>query len=266
MSRSASGLQTFKPHAIIVADAARANCYGETEEQEKRRRLAEQHQWQNSVLDIHRVLSLAQALFVFLENNNEALVRVALEIVFCSEASKALWWTEDWFSDDVRREWFRKVVKDKLAKCMKDREGIVLEDDQDDKVERAEHDALKRLLEKVEAERDAADRAKRMAETSRKDLENSVGDFSDRVRALEKTSDELRKQIREKDDQLRKALEEPREDPATVGKLQTLEQQNKILEEQRKKAEARAKELEELELQGKNKLAELEKLQQQRLA
>merc|ERR1711924_65531 len=109
-------------------------------------------------------MNIMHSLFLLLEHNNEALMRVALEMILDPPPSKALWWDQNWYADDPKREQFRKWVKEKLGMCLgRSREMPVVEDD-DDSVSREAYEALKARLERVEGQFNAADRAKMVAE------------------------------------------------------------------------------------------------------
>mmetsp|Transcript_28394 Transcript_28394/g.90372 ORF Transcript_28394/g.90372 Transcript_28394/m.90372 type:complete len:579 (-) Transcript_28394:134-1870(-) len=77
--------------------------------------------WAANVVDLHRVLRVVNGLYLVLEHNNEALLRVATEIVTDKKARKVINWQEaTWYEDDEKREWFRFVVKRKLELVLKE--------------------------------------------------------------------------------------------------------------------------------------------------
>eukprot|EP00929_Paragymnodinium_shiwhaense_P072277 TRINITY_DN36694_c0_g1_i1.p1 TRINITY_DN36694_c0_g1~~TRINITY_DN36694_c0_g1_i1.p1 ORF type:complete len:779 (-),score=292.01 TRINITY_DN36694_c0_g1_i1:150-2486(-) len=71
-------------------------------------------QWRLDTLDLHRVMGCAKHLFMLLEQENEALLRVALEITLCKKARKVLWWIDGWWSDEDKREELKGMVKSRL--------------------------------------------------------------------------------------------------------------------------------------------------------
>jgi len=70
--------------------------------------------WSKNCADVYKVWCVCQSLFLCLEHNSEALLRVALEIVTCKKARKSLSWTEGWNHDDEKITWFREAVEEKL--------------------------------------------------------------------------------------------------------------------------------------------------------
>lgn len=249
----------FQPHALVVASVARGSCYGESEEQENRRNVAEERQWNADVIDLQRVMSISQALFYLLEHNNEPLLRVAMEMVMDKQTVKSLWWDEGWYSDEDRRERFREMVRQKLALAMNGTGEVAEYKGDSDSVSKAVYDALKARHDKVEGQFNAADRAKIVAEDQVRTLENTQSELKEKLRAVEKAAEEMRNRIRDS--------ENNKEDPSD-GKVAELEQQMKSVEQQRNMAQERVKELErQLGEAGKSELLEaqrqLEQLQKQ---
>lgn len=72
--------------------------------------------WEKNVLDIQHLWRLARSLWLLLEHNNEAMFRVALELVTCGKTKQCVNWHEAlWFQDDLQREEFSGMVREKLA-------------------------------------------------------------------------------------------------------------------------------------------------------
>mmetsp|Transcript_150171 Transcript_150171/g.280063 ORF Transcript_150171/g.280063 Transcript_150171/m.280063 type:complete len:762 (-) Transcript_150171:1047-3332(-) len=230
----------IKPHALVVAENQRARVFGGEEEGEggSKARAYEEQNWRNCVLDLHRVLSVAKDLFFVLEHNNEALLRVAVEIVCCEEAQRAIWWTEEWFEDDIRREWFRQVVADKLDLIMGkgSRVHFSLEDASADK-QNDDYADLARKLEKYEEHIRIIEMEKKMTDMKLREAEDSNYEIQNKVAHLEKTTQHLREELRNKKPD--PSLEQEKE--ALAKQLEEAQQQVKLAEEQRNKVQERLK-------------------------
>lgn len=71
--------------------------------------------WTEQVVDLQRVLDVMQGVYLLVQHHNEAIVRVALELVLEKDSSKILSWVDgSWNQDDERRAWFRSQVSEKL--------------------------------------------------------------------------------------------------------------------------------------------------------
>jgi len=110
--------------------------------------------WAGNVRDLHRVFSIVKSLFLTLETNNEALLRVGVEIVTCKQSRKVLNWEEDWYGDEGRRVWFQERVRHHLEKVV-EVVGNTPGPDMEDPVElrqklTASEAALAKALEKVQ--------------------------------------------------------------------------------------------------------------------
>ncbi|CAK0894815.1 unnamed protein product, partial [Prorocentrum cordatum] len=69
--------------------------------------------WRSNLTDMHRVRNMARTLWLSLEHTNEAVMRVALEIVTCRKARKILWWNDDfWASEEGKPEHLRGVIEE----------------------------------------------------------------------------------------------------------------------------------------------------------
>jgi len=70
--------------------------------------------WEQQLADRHQVMAAVKAAYLLLEHHNEALIRVAVEIVCDQEARKCLWWDDEWYSDHNKREYWRDLVRSKF--------------------------------------------------------------------------------------------------------------------------------------------------------
>mmetsp|Transcript_140383 Transcript_140383/g.364957 ORF Transcript_140383/g.364957 Transcript_140383/m.364957 type:complete len:1253 (-) Transcript_140383:150-3908(-) len=78
-------------------------------------RIIDEKQWRANVIDLKRCMSVAKSVYVQLEHGNEALLRVGVEIVTCRVAKKVLWWDDNWFANESKFNYFKDIVKEKLA-------------------------------------------------------------------------------------------------------------------------------------------------------
>mmetsp|Transcript_150813 Transcript_150813/g.281369 ORF Transcript_150813/g.281369 Transcript_150813/m.281369 type:complete len:1002 (-) Transcript_150813:124-3129(-) len=231
-------VEEFKPHALKVAEAARARARDQEEEGEhdaEIKRLAEIREWTNQIVDLHRVLSVSQSVFLLLEQNNEALLRVAIEIATCSDAQKVLWWRDGWYSDERAREWFRKQVKNKLTQCL---HAVQCD------VPLSETDDTSELTQALTSRAEAAEQKCRAMETLQENTENqlrevkqslehALGESASHVAELEKSLEKMR-------DNLKSTLAAAEDKPVDAVPRKSLEeaqQRVRLLEEQKKKIE-----------------------------
>jgi len=232
-------VEAFKPHAIKTAEAQKARHLNPDEAIDPMdERLQDLRQWRNHIVDLHRVLSVSQAMFLLLEHNNEALLRVAVEIATNSDSQKALWWQDGWYSDEVAREWFRKQVKEKLGNCM-NAMHLDFDDSDDDKEDMDE--ITRTLLSKAEeAEKKRLEEQSRRESTElrltevKKAFEKALKDSTSQIKELEKSLDKMRLEL--------KKTQVPVEDntPDTRGQRaleEAARQKMLLLEEQKRKAE-----------------------------
>jgi len=232
-------VEAFKPHAIKTAEAQKARHLNPDEAIDPMdERLQDLRQWRNHIVDLHRVLSVSQAMFLLLEHNNEALLRVAVEIATNSDSQKALWWQDGWYSDEVAREWFRKQVKEKLGNCM-NAMHLDFDDSDDDKEDMDE--ITRTLLSKAEeAEKKRLEEQSRRESTElrltevKKAFEKALKDSTSQIKELEKSLDKMRLEL--------KKTQVPVEDnTADTRGQRALEeaarQKMLLLEEQKRKAE-----------------------------
>jgi len=241
----------FEPHAIKVAEAARTRSGTKDEDKDAiaAARFAEIQQWKHHVGDLHRVLSVAQGMFYLLEHNNEPLLRVAIEIVCDQTATKVLWWTEEWYSDEERREYFRKLVNGKLANVMAAMQVEAPEEEADEAAKEME-EKLRLALERAsqaESSREAMERAKKSIEDQVKDLESKVADFKSKEQDMQKAQERMQNELIELRNTANKPTGAP--DPELLSKLAEMEAKMKAAEELKammqaklEKAEAKANE------------------------
>jgi hypothetical protein len=75
--------------------------------------------WAGDVCDLHRALDVVFHMYLMLEQHNEALLRVALELVTCNPCRRVLTWDRDaWYNDDSKREWFRSEINKYLGEVV----------------------------------------------------------------------------------------------------------------------------------------------------
>lgn len=170
-------------------------------------RNVDEKQWAANVVDLHRVLTVVQGLFLTLEHNNEALLRVGVELVTDRKVRKVLDWQDGgWYENDVQREWFRTVVQEKLAFVLK----VVTGQDTGGGVASPQApttkcsgtndediDTLKRKLEFAEATLANTQAAKLKAEASAQAAASSAHDAEVRARAAEASSKQFQARAQE---------------------------------------------------------------------
>lgn len=184
-------------------------------------------EWALSVQDLHRVLSVAQALFLTLTHHDEGLVRVALELITSKKSRHIFKWYEDWYDDDIRRNWFSKQVQEQLKHVLTIRDGRTPEEaDCDEDEDNVELQAALARAEEAEAALDALRLEHRNAELLASCSENEA--------------QQNKEALQEKSEQIAKLQERLRQSSAAT---QTAEGECKSLEAQlqdmvRYKAEA----------------------------
>lgn len=83
--------------------------------------------WAGHVRDLHRVVKMVRSLFLLLEHQNEALLRVCMEVVTSKFARQLITWHDDeWYADEEKRESLRETVQEKLQLVLK---ALELSDD-----------------------------------------------------------------------------------------------------------------------------------------
>ncbi|CAJ1352249.1 unnamed protein product, partial [Effrenium voratum] len=188
--------------------------------------------WRQNVTDLHRVMEVAKSLWLLLEHSNEAMVRVALEIALDGTYKKVLWWPDFWFSDHDKREYFKEIVRIKLAIAVANAKGSAVDLTE---FQRSDDTELVNSLRKQIADLEAAlreARAKQEAAEARcRDLEKAAEEAAQRIAAMEKSLDDLRKEVKEYRNSMHLANNEESEE------LARLKQQLKTSEEERAKLE-----------------------------
>ena len=184
--------------------------------------------WRQNVTDLHRVMEVAKSLWLLLEHSNEAMVRVALEIAIDGTYKKVLWWPDFWFSDQDKREYFKEIVRIKLAIAIANAKGSAVDLSQFRKSD--EESALVANLRKQIAELEAALRDARAgqeaAEARIRELEAAAKEAEERMAEMEKSLEQLRKEVKEYRNSM--ANQKP---SASQEELESLKQQLKLSEE-----------------------------------
>jgi len=189
-------------------------------------RQVDEVQWRQSCIDLHQVMEAARAVYLVLEHHNEALVRVAVELCTCKVGRKILWWNDNWYADDKKREHLRELVKEKLMLSIahaKNTTPVVEEKVGADPEELA---SLQKKLEEAESGRKAAQHQQQIAELRCRDLEQSTDEAERQVEVLEANLTKLREQLRAQAEYVppEPVQAEPVVDPALQERITELEE------------------------------------------
>jgi predicted nucleic acid-binding Zn-ribbon protein len=151
--------------------------------------------WAANVADLHRVFGAAQSLFLTLSQHDEAIVRVALELITAKKSKHIFKWMDDWYDDDDRRLWFGNAVQEKLKYVLDVRNGKLSAKEGDDCefVDLATHRAVLKRAEDAEAALEELKIQMRNAEL------------------LSHGSSDTRQQMEQKDDQIKHLQERLRQ-------------------------------------------------------
>jgi uncharacterized Zn finger protein (UPF0148 family) len=78
-------------------------------------RTIDEQAWKKNVMDANRVRNVARKLWLDLEHNSEAVIRVAMEIVTCRKSRKILWWNDEgWMQEEGKPEMLKNIIEEKL--------------------------------------------------------------------------------------------------------------------------------------------------------
>ncbi|CAE7940366.1 unnamed protein product [Symbiodinium sp. KB8] len=191
--------------------------------------------WNQQVTDLHRVMEVAKSVWLLLEHSNEAMVRVALEIALDRNYKKVLWWPDFWFSDHDKREYFKEIVRIKLAIAIANAKGsaVDLSEFQKNEEESELVIGLRKKISELEEALRMARQAQEAAEARCRELEAAAAEAAQRMAAMEKSLEQLRKEVK---DAYRNSLVDKGSD-ASEEEIVKLKQQLKMSEEQRVKLE-----------------------------
>lgn len=212
--------------------------------------------WRQNVTDLHRVMEVAKSLWLLLEHSNEAMVRVALEIALDGTYKKVLWWPDFWFSDHEKREYFKEIVRIKLAIAIANAKGSAVDFSEFEKND--EESELVAKLRKQIAELEAALRDARLekeaAEARIRELELAAKEAEEKLAAMEKSLEQLRREVKEF-----RRQSDNQGPSASLEELERVKQQLKQSEEKNAQLEEMISQLRK-QLQEGNKSGEVEKI------
>jgi len=192
--------------------------------------------WTSSVQDLHKVLDVANGLFLTLSAHNEGLVRVALELITAKKSKHIFKWNEDWYADDVRREWFREAVQKELQNVLDARSGTIRTASAEDSVDMTAHRASLLCAEQAEAALEAlraehrqsllqlklAEGAKAEAEKSCEGLgqnKDQIRNLQERLKELNSTLTSTKETCRTLEEQLREEVRKNADGDANTNKM-----------------------------------------------
>lgn len=251
---------------VVLGNAGpRLRVQGGEDGEEVEQSNIDEKKWRDDCVDLHRVMTVSQALYLVLEHHNEALLRVCTEIVTCRKSKKCLWWQMGWYDDDAKREWLKQLVKDKVNAAIAVAKGSAVDVQELDDVGNAEEiERLKKKLAEAEAALQRSRQNEDMLEQKLRELREALDAANARANELEKACDALREELKRTKDEaqaLKAALDE------ATSQLKTGDKSN--LTEQMAESERRRKQAEEALKKMEEKLAEMKaqmKLHEQRQA
>lgn len=143
--------------------------------------------WQKNVADLHQVMKVARNLYLTLEGNNEALLRIAVEIVTCIRNRRVIFWDDAWYGDDTKRDKFKELVQEKL-KVVVEFMGGNIKGSSGGGMEKLQQqaDMLKAKLKECEAARDNALKQQKLAEMVAREAEQRASDLEAQVQEMAK--------------------------------------------------------------------------------
>jgi len=155
--------------------------------------------WQADCRDLHKVLQTCQAVYLVFEHvfNNEAMLRVAVEIVLCPRAKKLMWWRDGWWPDAEKRDLFKDIIREKLRISLMQFKHS--QEHQEDEKTSELNAQLEKLVERVKAMEmsiNAKDKEIQVLTTNNQALGQQLTDANQSRKNLNNTVDELRKQVR----------------------------------------------------------------------
>jgi len=165
-------------------------------------RIVNPRAWQADCRDLHQVLHTCQAVFLLFEHiyKNEALLRVAVEIVLCARSSKMMWWKDGWWPDQEKRDLFKEIILEKLRICLMQFKFSQDYVDEEKNLKDDLESQLARLTERVKAAEltiDSKDAEIRALTMQNETLEKQLAEARHSKENLNKTVDELRKQVQQ---------------------------------------------------------------------
>lgn len=188
--------------------------------------------WTQNVVDLHRVMGVAHSLYLILEHNNEAVLRVAMEIVTCRQSRKCLWWQDSWYADDDKREGFRTTVRETMTKVLAFAKGMPLvKRSPDDIADAASIAELRAQLEAAESAAAAALQREQALEMKCRVADEAAEESTERITTLERRMETMR--------QARKRGSADVHGADLASRIAELEEQVKAGELQRKELKAR---------------------------
>eukprot|EP00434_Breviolum_minutum_P041437 symbB.v1.2.036860.t1/scaffold5304.1/size28576/2 len=212
--------------------------------------------WQENVTDLHRVMEVAKSLWLLLEHSNEAMVRVALEIALDGTYKKVLWWPDFWFSDHDKREYFKEIVRLKVAIAIANAKGSAVDLSEFEKNDQESElvTKLRQQIAELEAALKNARLEKEAADARIRELEAAAREAEERLAQMEKSLEQLRREVKEF-----RRQSELQGNSVSQEELDRLKQQLKQSEEKNVQLEEIIKELRK-KLEEGNKSGETEKL------
>jgi len=222
--------------------------------------------WRSNLTDMHRVRNMARTLWLSLEHTNEAVMRVALEIVTCRKARKILWWNDDfWASEEGKPEHLRGVIEEKfdtilqyLGKELKERPVV------DPKGGPSNREV------ELEKQNGELQKKLRMAELqlaeARRQLEQQLQEARDRIAQLESSGASRGEAAMQAELQRLRALEQEQADALRRSMIELQEYQKKnsqleaVLQERLAELERARREAEEAQEAARQQAADLDRL------
>mmetsp|Transcript_96649 Transcript_96649/g.288612 ORF Transcript_96649/g.288612 Transcript_96649/m.288612 type:complete len:835 (+) Transcript_96649:86-2590(+) len=183
--------------------------------------------WKQNCIDLHQVMTVVRSVYLVLEHSNEALLRVAVELVTCPVARKILWWNDSWSGDFQKREYLKELIREKLALAIAHAKNTkpVFEEEEKETVSPEELEELRRQMQQAESAKKAAQHQQQVAELRCREVEEKAAEDRKQVEALEASLNQLRAQ-------LRAAMDVKVADPELEAKLAELEAKLKASEQQ----------------------------------
>eukprot|EP00928_Gymnodinium_smaydae_P028645 TRINITY_DN2179_c0_g1_i1.p1 TRINITY_DN2179_c0_g1~~TRINITY_DN2179_c0_g1_i1.p1 ORF type:complete len:863 (+),score=263.58 TRINITY_DN2179_c0_g1_i1:241-2829(+) len=190
--------------------------------------------WKENCMDLLKVMDICKQTYLILEHSNEAMLRVAVEVVTDRRNRRSLWWKDGWYADEGQREDFRTIIKQKLNKVIATLRGAAVTATDDGKG--AEEEALAMLRAQVKELENALASSRQQQQTAEiacREQEAKAKEAWDRVAELEKAVERLREELRRASEE--GARPETSGAKSDDGALDELRKAQGLIEEQKKK-------------------------------
>jgi len=153
--------------------------------------------WQNQVRDLHKVMETICRVWLLLQHANEPLVRIAIEILTSQHAKYIRSWKEDWWPDEEKREYLKRLVFTQLKRVLIFLQpDATVEDDVKKPGEDAELAEARKSAKEWEERFNKSEQARRLLEIQIRELEEREAEAQKRAKDMEDSIQKLKDEFR----------------------------------------------------------------------